>query len=352
VHITLGQVPPVSTAPATPEGPVTSDDTRLLASLPPPGVTLDVLVVDDDDYAREIGAAVVERLGHRCRTAVDGHDALRVIAESAVDVIVSDWDMPCMSGVELCQKTRSRADDAPYTYFILVTAFKDRAHMLGGMAAGADDYQRKPLNVEDLEGRLISAGRVVLLHRRLAAQAAELRESSARLYVASRTDALTGAGNRLALDEELENLLTRAERYGNRASLAICDLDFFKGYNDHFGHVAGDAALRKVAGAMQAALRSVDLVYRYGGEEFVVVLVEQQLGAAERAMDRLRSAIERLDIDSPATGGALTLSVGVAELDRSRDRTAADWLRRADGALYEAKAAGRNRVMSTVPPAP
>jgi two-component system, cell cycle response regulator len=318
----------------------------------PPAMTLDVLVVDDDEAARELGQAVVERLGHRCRTALDGDEALRMIADREVDVIVSDWDMPGMSGAELCRRTRSRGDNAPYTYFILVTAFKDRAHMLGGMAAGADDYQRKPLNVDDLEGRLISAGRVVLLHRRLAAQAADLRESSALLYVASRTDALTGAGNRLALDEELENLLTRAERYGNRASLAICDLDFFKGYNDHFGHVAGDAALRLVAGAMRAALRSVDLVYRYGGEEFVVVLVEQSLEPTECAMDRLREAIERLGVHSPATGGALTMSVGVAELDRSLDRTPADWLRRADAALYEAKAAGRNRVMSSVPPAP
>jgi DNA-binding response OmpR family regulator len=119
---------------------------------------LDVLVVDDDDDCRELAATVVERLGHRCRTAVDGEDALRILAEGAADVIVSDWDMPNMDGAALCRATRSEGDDAPYTYFIMLTAFDDRAHLLGAMRAGADDYQRKPLNVDELEARLMSAG--------------------------------------------------------------------------------------------------------------------------------------------------------------------------------------------------
>jgi two-component system, cell cycle response regulator len=148
----------------------------------------------------------------------------------------------------------------------------------------------------------------------------------------------------------MDMLLSRARRYGSKCSLAISDLDFFKAYNDHFGHVAGDTALRDVAAGMRAALRSVDSLYRYGGEEFVVLLVEQSLGPAGHAMDRMRHAVEALSIPSPATGGSLTLSVGIAEADPSHDHTPADWLRRADEALYEAKSAGRNRVMSTVPP--
>ncbi|HEY8074411.1 MAG TPA: diguanylate cyclase [Labilithrix sp.] len=313
---------------------------------------LEVIAVDDDESARELLASVVTGLGHHCRTAVDGYDALRLIAQRPADVIISDWEMPGMNGAELCRQTRSVGDNAPYTYFIIVTGLEDPAHLQEAMAAGADDFQRKPVNIGELKARLMSAARVVELHRRLATQTAGLRHDSERFYLASRTDALTGAGNRMRLDEELATLLSRARRYRSPCSLAICDLDSFKAFNDEFGHVAGDDALRRVAEGIRRSLRSVDALYRYGGEEFVVLLVEQPLSAAQRAMDRVRSAIEALAIRSPATGGRLTLSIGIAEIDTRIDRNGDDCLRRADEALYRAKSAGRNRVMSTPPPPP
>jgi len=301
---------------------------------------------------------VIRRLGHRCRLAEDGNDALRQLAARPADVIVSDWDMPSMNGAELARRVRALGDDVPYTYFIIMTAFDDRAHLLEGMSAGADDYQHKPLDVDELEARMMSAARVVELHRRLAMRTAELRSDRSdrsdcsEFYLASRTDALTGAGNRLRLDEELGTLLSRADRYGSTCSLAICDLDFFKAFNEAFGHVAGDETLRRVAGGIRASLRSVDNLFRYGGEEFVVVLVEQSIEAARCAMDRVRRAVEDLGITSPATGGALTVSVGIAEIDTTTDHTADQWLRRSDEALYHAKSLGRNRVISTAPPPP
>jgi two-component system chemotaxis response regulator CheY len=316
----------------------------------PPGTSLDVLVVEDDEDVREMIASEILSYGHRCRAAVDGEHAVRLLAQRPADVIVSDWDMPSMSGLELCQRVRSAHADAPYTYFILLTAHVDRAHLFEGMAAGADDYQRKPLNVDELEARLVSAGRVVTLHRRLERQTAELRADSTRHFVASRTDALTGIPNRMRLDEEIATLLPRARRYGHTCSLAICDLDFFKAFNDRFGHVAGDDALRTVARGMRENLRSADMLFRYGGEEFVVLLVEQPLAVAVRAMERMRVQVERLAIPA-AAGGAVTLSIGVAELDLALDRTGNTWIARADAALYEAKAGGRNRVVSTIPPA-
>jgi two-component system, cell cycle response regulator len=310
---------------------------------------LEVLVVDDDENSRELISIAVHGWGHNCRVAVDGHDALRQLAESPADIVISDWDMPFMNGGELCQRLRSAGDDAPYTYFIIMTAFDDREHLLAGMAAGADDYQRKPVSFDELEARLMSAGRVVELHRRVASRTAELRVDNTRNYAASRTDALTGVPNRMRLDEEIATLISRAHRYGHTCSLAICDLDFFKAYNDCFGHVAGDEALRAVAQGMRANLRSSDALFRYGGEEFVVLLVEQPLAEAERAMDRMRAQIEQLGIPA-AGGGPLTLSVGVAELDPVNDATGATWVARADAALYEAKSRGRNRVVSTMPP--
>lgn len=312
-------------------------------------VPLDVLVVDDDKDCRDLIAIAVVSKGHHCRVAVDGNEALRFLAERRADLVISDWDMPVMNGAELCRRVRSGGDDVPYTYFIIMTAFDDREHLLAGMAAGADDYQRKPVSHDELEARLLTAGRVVELHRRLATRTAELRSDSTRNFAASRTDALTGVSNRMRLDEEIETLIARASRYGHPCSLALCDIDFFKSYNDQFGHVAGDEALRSVANGMRANLRSSDALFRYGGEEFVVLLVEQPLAEAERAMERMRGQIEDLGIPS-ASGGPLTLSVGVAELDIARDGTGEAWLARADAALYEAKSRGRNRVVSTKPP--
>ena len=308
--------------------------------------TLDVLVVDDERSSRDGLAVAVRSFGHTCRVAADGEDALRAISRKRPDVVISDWKMPGMSGAELCRRTRRASDDAPYVYFIILTAFSDRAHLLAGMAAGADDYQRKPVDLDELEARLVSAARVTELHERLSSRNEELRHDSQRLYTASRTDSLTGTGNRLRLDEELAALLSRAQRYGHRCSLAICDLDYFKAFNDRFGHVAGDEALRSVAEAMKKNQRSSDTLFRYGGEEFVVLLVEQSLADAELAMERMRSAVERLAIPSPKTGGPLTLSVGVAEVDTAHDLDAATLIARADEALYAAKARGRNRVVA------
>lgn len=304
---------------------------------------LQVLVVDDDPLARQLIGHAVRDLGYPCREAADGVEATRMLEERHADVVISDWDMPRMNGVELCRRTRVHGDESPYVYFILMTAFGDREHLLAGMAAGADDYQKKPIDLDELEARLVSARRVVALHRRLAERNTELRHDSKKFYVASRTDPLTGLGNRRRLSEELEGIYTRARRYGTTCSIAMLDLDRFKTFNDRFGHLAGDDALRRVSEAVRSAVRESDGVFRYGGEEILVVLHEQRLDEATQAMERVRRAIERLEI--PSVGGPLTASIGIAELDTVTDANADEWVRRADVALYRAKTAGRNRVV-------
>ena len=162
----------------------TSDPERVATgSRAPPQVTqakLEVLVVDDDQDTGDGLARLVRSFGHGCHVASDGDEALRVMAEGHTDVVISDWDMPGMSGAELCKRTRTAADDAPYTYFIFLTGFDDRERLFAGMEAGADHYQRKPVDVDELEAQLVSGARLIELQRRLLARLPEAMRANHR----------------------------------------------------------------------------------------------------------------------------------------------------------------------------
>jgi two-component system, cell cycle response regulator len=303
-----------------------------------------VLVVDDDVDSRQMLEEAVTSLGHECIGASDGKEAFAMQQAQAVDVILSDWSMPEMTGVELCRRVRAR-ESAGYTRFVLMTAFGDREHLLEGLRAGADDYLTKPVDLEELEARLVSAMRVITQQRALARRIAKLGEESQAASDAARRDPLTQISNRLQLREDLAALRSRVSRYGHRYCASITDVDFFKSYNDAYGHVVGDEVLRRVADTIRSTLRQGDTVYRYGGEEFLAILPEQTLAEAGRAMDRVRAAVAELAIPHAASPvGAVTVSVGVAEMSDAAV-SHEDWLHRADVALYRAKREGRNRVV-------
>lgn len=307
-----------------------------------------VLIAEDDAVSRMILRRSVEKLGHECLIAEDGVKALELYRKTPeVDLVISDWMMPGIDGLELCRRIRDEVRDG-YTYFIFLTALGDRDHLLMGLGAGADDYLSKPLDRDELQVRLISAYRVTQLHRRLAVQNKELERLNDRLFEQSREDPLTRLGNRLRLHEDLEVLQARAQRYGHTYSVALCDVDQFKAYNDHYGHLAGDEVLKKVAATIARQRRCGDTAYRYGGEEFLVVLPEQSLEAATAAADRLRKAVEELRIPHEASDppGIVTVSVGVAAMSTGGSANADELFKQADAALYMAKEAGRNRVAS------
>ena len=259
------------------------------------------------------------------------------------DVILSDWGMPTMDGLQLCRRVRAAEPLQPYTHFILLTAQDDKAHFVEGMRAGADEYITKPVDIDELQARLLAARRVMMVRHQLEARNSVLRRDGARDFLAARTDPLTSVSNRLRLREDLDALEERAARYGHRYCAALCDIDGFKSYNDCFGHLSGDDVLRRVATVIHEHLRSGDGFYRYGGEEFLAILPEQSLADAAAGMGRVRQEVERLAIaHAPAAGAAfVTISVGIAELGAEPIDS---WLRRADVALYAAKARGRNRV--------
>ncbi len=307
-----------------------------------------ILIAEDDPISRMILWHAIEKAGHECLAAADGEDAWNLYKRNPnLDVIISDWMMPGMDGLELCRLVRGEGREA-YTYFIFLTALGDKEHLLMGLEAGADDYLSKPLDRDELQVRLISAARVTALHRRLAQQRDELELLNRRLFEQSRVDPLTCLGNRLRLREDLEPLQARAERYGHSYSLVLCDVDFFKAYNDRYGHIAGDEVLVRVAREIDTQRRSGDTAYRYGGEEFLIVLPEQPLQAAVDAAERLRCSIEALRIPHERSYplGLVTISAGVAALGTGGAKGPEDLLREADAALYRAKEAGRNRVDS------
>jgi two-component system chemotaxis response regulator CheY len=311
-----------------------------------------VLVVEDDDSTRRAVEQAVAGFGYRCRSARDGLEAWNMHSAEHADVIISDWQMPEMDGIELCRRTRVADDASAYTYFILMTGFADREHFLRGMEAGADDYQTKPVDLDELRARLVSASRVVALCRKLEEKNTALRRDSHASFQAARLDALTGIANRLAMNEDLKVLWSRVKRYDHKYSIAICDIDRFKAYNDHYGHLAGDEALHRVAQAIKEQLREGDGLYRYGGEEFVVVFPDQSLAQATHAVARVCQAVERLCIPATTPAGVVTISAGVAEIDTSRDGGVDDSLRRADAELYRAKARAHARggVAAGAPP--
>jgi diguanylate cyclase (GGDEF)-like protein len=299
-----------------------------------------ILVAGVEPASRLMVQMALRDLGHECHTASDGAEAWEAFRTIRPEVVVSDWMMPGLTGLELCRKIQAYTPGG-HTYFIMVTRQEAHDQIVEGMTAGADDYLVKPVHADDLEVPLIAAARVMSLHRQLA----KLEELNNELSAISLRDSLTGLGNRMALDEDLVQLEARVMRYGHRYCIALLDVDHFKSYNDTYGHQAGDEALRAVAEQFKEQARKGDAVYRYGGEEFLCIFPEQSLATAAVAVQRIRSGLERLAIPHADNHlGVLTLSAGLAVLDAGRTRSVGEVLKEADEALYRAKQLGRNRV--------
>ena len=302
-----------------------------------------VLIADDEMVSRLLVQAAVDGLGHESVVAADGTAAWHLYLEHQPQVVISDWLMPGMDGLELCRRIRAH-EGAGYAYLMLATVRRERDDVMKGMEAGADDYLVKPLDPFDLHTRLVAARRVTALHSQLDKYRQELERANDELAHVARTDALTRLRNRLALQEDLEMLHARSQRYGRSYCVAMCDVDNFKSYNDTRGHQAGDEALEAVGETLATHVRLGDGVYRYGGEEFLVVLPEQDLESGVAAAERLRRAVEALGIRHPGSDGVITVSCGVTGFDGDRVVSTDALLKEADAALYHAKSAGRNRV--------
>ena len=308
-----------------------------------------ILVADDDPTSRLIVQTALRHLGHECHIVCDGDQAWDLYRSLQPDVVISDWMMPGLSGLELCKKIRAQ-DARNYTYFVMVTNQRALDEILEGMNAGADDYLTKPLDSDDLQARLVAAARVTSLHVQLAQQRTQLEVLNGELAAVARRDPLTGLGNRRALEEDLVLLEARVKRYGHRYCMALIDVDHFKSYNDTYGHQAGDEVLELVAGQLRHQARGGDALYRYGGEEFLCIFPEQSLARGMVAVERMRAGVAQLAIEhAGGASGALTISAGVSVLDPNETKSVAQVLKETDEALYVAKQLGRNRVERSMP---
>lgn len=303
-----------------------------------------ILIAEDDTASRLILEAALAGLGHEVVAAIDGEQAWQLFQAQKVEAIISDREMPGLNGIDLCRRIRG-SDGGKYIYFIFLTSVSDKVGAAEAIRAGADDYLMKPLDRQELEARLLVASRITKLYGELAEQQVQLECLNRQLFSQARIDGLTHVGNRLKMREDLNILAARVTEQGESFCAVMCDVDHFKPYNDRYGHLQGDEVLKKIASTLVQGCRPNDEVYRFGGEEFLLVIPDQSIEAACAVAERHRARIEQLaipNIASPRT--IVTISAGVATMTTTRP-SIKEWLESADGALYRAKQLGRNRVV-------
>ncbi len=297
-----------------------------------------ILIADDESLSRRMLQALLLKWGFDVLTAEDGAAAWEYLkAPDAPRIALLDWMMPGRNGVDVCRALRKLRPE-PYTYLLLLTAKDAKESVVEGLESGADDYLTKPFNPQELRARLRVGSRLLELEDRLV----QARES---MRFKATHDILTGLWNRGAILETLERETWRSRREGAALGVLIADLDHFKSVNDKYGHLAGDTVLREVTRRMQSDVRPYDAVGRYGGEEFLIVLPGCSGVQTRDKAERLREAILREPVATPAGVLTLTISIGgVSTADWPRD-SANQILQMADSALYLAKEAGRNRTV-------
>jgi len=296
-----------------------------------------VLVAEDDPVSRRILEVRLRDWGYQVIAIENGHRALEVLqAENAPELLLLDWMMPGIDGVELCRRVRAM-NKPVYPYILLLTARDAKQDLVTGLEAGADDYLTKPFNGDELRARLRAGGRILLLQNQLI-QAREM------LRFHATHDALTDVWNRKGIADLLTQQLARAQRTGEPLGLLMIDLDHFKTVNDTYGHAAGDAVLEEIAFRLVRSVRSYDLVGRYGGEEFLIVLSNASLEETCRRAQRLLTIVEETPVQCQSHEVRVTISIGATEVPPDEDVVQSRVLQLADLALYQAKERGRNRV--------
>jgi len=352
----------------SPESPVTTDEAA--AGSPSQAAAVDsldgdsaspramrVLIVDDDASMRVFVRKILEAVGHQVIEAPDGRSGMEMALEFQPHLMIVDWIMPGISGIELTRALR-QTKIGRGVYILIMTSLEADERLIEAFENGVDDFMSKPINPRVLAARLRAGQRVIRLQQELDRDREEIRRFAAELAVSNRrlqevalTDALTGFPNRRYAIERVQQEWQVSSRNRRPLSTMVIDVDMFKMYNDTHGHDIGDAVLKQVAGAVKGALRAQDVVARTGGDEFLVICPDTGLDAALACAERVRFAVESAPLLFEGRLLGATVSIGVATRDNVM-KEPDSLIKRADQALYLAKSKGRNCVMTAQAPRP
>lgn len=289
-----------------------------------------ILIADDEPVSLMYLQDALTDWGYEVLAVSDGGSACDILQRADAPMLaILDWMMPGMDGIDVCRAIRENVKDR-YIYMIMLTTRSETAFVVEAMNAGADDFIRKPFDVEELRVRVRAGSRICSLEQELRIKATH--------------DALTGLYNRGAIIDILQKEVARHDRNMRGIAVIFADLDHFKHTNDQYGHLAGDAVLREVARRINAVLRPYDSLGRYGGEELMIVLPACDTRGALDVAERVRASIAELPVSTDFGMIATSLSIGVGVLDGRKTLSFGDLVHLADNALYRAKNNGRNRV--------
>lgn len=297
---------------------------------------MQIMIVEDDPISRRILEGFLNKWGYDTVSVRNGSEAWGLVQSMEIpNIIISDWMMPNLTGIELCERIRN-LESTGYIYFILLTTKTEKKDLIRGLESGADDFIVKPFDHEELRSRIKIGERIIRLEQRIVSLA--------------NTDYLTGVLNRRAFMERFGAELNRCLHKKQSLSVVLADIDHFKRVNDEYGHLAGDFILKRFAEVLDARRRPYDILGRYGGEEFIICLPETGTAQAAGIAGRMRKEVADTGFSLPGGDAAIriTASFGVfSEAVRSQ-HTPEALIKAADDALYRAKEKGRNRV-ETVP---
>ena len=296
-----------------------------------------ILVADDELISRKALVSTLKKNGYEVVETETGTQAVAEMSKpDGPKIAILDWMMPGMTGLDVCETLRAQ-EGGDYLYLILLTSKSNVDDVISGLDSGADDYLVKPFNARELRVRLRNAERIIKLEQELIATRDELQIKAIH-------DDLTGLLNRGAIFEFLIAEKQRSNRRNYELSIIMIDIDNFKSLNDNYGHVAGDYVLREVASRLQNNCRGYDMIGRYGGEEFLVVLPETSHREACLVAERMRYSLEQEPICTDQESLNVTASFGVSSKCSIDSVSVMEFIKKADQGLYEAKDHGKNCV--------
>jgi len=314
------------------------------SSLPP----LRILVVDAQASTRAILMAQLHAAGHHVIEAASSDLVLQQFLTTRPDLVLLDVEMPGHDGYWVASQLRG-AEAGTWTPIIFLSCRAEDEDLWRGIESGGDDYLVKPVSVTVLQAKLRAMQRLRRMQTRLMELSDELRAANEQLTRISQEDALTGLLNRRAFDSGLQQEINAARRDQQHLTLVLCDIDFFKAYNDSLGHIEGDACLRRMAAMLKETCRRPrDRAARYGGEEFALILPGTPRSGAMTFARAVLRTMELGALPHPDSRIAphVTLSGGITTCVPDDSTTVEGLLRRADDALYAAKSRGRNCFFS------